>query len=672
MDILQFPLARITLCFITGIATAKFFQVPLMIVAGLLCCSIALLLFYYQRNRKLLIQNAGFGLIAFALSFLVGITTVNVHDDRHQKNHYVHLLVPNPQQLEVVLRERIKATATNHRYFAIVRKIDDHAARGKLLVNIKKTLFNKELPVGSVLLINSRISTHKPPSNPHQFDYGKYLMNKSVYAQLYAGREDIVISANSEKDIWYYSDLLRRRILTNVRKSNFQERELHVLAALILGQQQDIDPEIIKNYQYAGAVHILSVSGLHVGFILLFINLVLKYVPNSKWSSYVKLFTALLCLWSFAVIAGLSPSVVRSVTMFSFVAIGMHLRRSTNIFHTLLVSILLILLVQPSFLFDVGFQLSYVALFFILWLQPLLHRIWQPKHKITNYFWEILTVSFAAQLGTLPLSLYYFHQFPGLFFISNLIIIPFLTIIMALGVLVVVVAAFNYAPSFLSDPLEYCISVLNRIIAYIAGFDDFVVKDIPFNSPMMILLYLLLIATVLWVRKPTVNKAMAALSLVSMLQIIMLITRWESIYKRELLVLDVRKSTTIVDRKGQNAVLYGKQWDSSKRILQAYCTSNFMAFSAEKQLPNVIWFQHKKIMIIDSFGVYPKKANPDILILIQSPKINLERLLSEYKPGVIVADGSNYRTYVSLWRKTCLRKNISFHSTADEGYFLLK
>jgi competence protein ComEC len=120
-------------------------------------------------------------------------------------------------------------------------------------------------------------------------------------------------------------------------------------------------------------------------------------------------------LWGFAVLAGLSPSVVRSVTMFSFVALGMHLKRQTNIFHTLLVSMLLILLFEPSFLFDIGFQLSYLALFFILWLQPIFLKWYKPDNQIVEYFWQLLTVSFAAQIGTLPLSLYYFHQFPGCF-----------------------------------------------------------------------------------------------------------------------------------------------------------------------------------------------------------------------------------------------------------------
>ena len=156
--------------------------------------------------------------------------------------------------------------------------------------------------------------------------------------------------------------------------------------ALLLGQQQEISSEIIQDYQLSGAVHILSVSGLHVGLLMLFINFLLKPLRKNRFNSYLKLAIIITILWFFAFIAGLSPSVVRSVTMFTFVAIGMHLNRKTNIFHTLLVSILLILLFQPAFIVDVGFQLSYLALFFILWLQPLLASLWKPKRKLPLTF----------------------------------------------------------------------------------------------------------------------------------------------------------------------------------------------------------------------------------------------------------------------------------------------
>jgi competence protein ComEC len=233
------------------------------------------------------------------------------------------------------------------------------------------------------------------------------------------------------------------------------------------------------------------------------LTFILQPIPNTQKGALLKLTITLTSLSLFALIAGLAPSVVRSVTMFSFVAIGYYLRRTVNVYHTILVSLFLILLIQPSFLFDVGFQLSYIALFFIIWLQPLLAAIWTPKSKAFKYIWDILTVSFAAQIGTLPLSIYYFHQFPGLFFVTNLAIIPLLSFIMILGVLVMLFAAFNYVPFFLSKPLEWSIYYLNKIINSIASFERFIIKDIPFNSYLLIFLFS---AILYWLSNPVLKK----------------------------------------------------------------------------------------------------------------------------------------------------------------------
>src|SRR5690606_208367 len=198
--------------------------------------------------------------------------------------------------------------------------------------------------------------------------------------------------------------------------------------------------------------------------------------------SPVKLSLILLSLWAFSILAGGAPSIIRAVAMFSFVAIGLHLRRQTCIYHTLLVSMFGILLFKPQFLFDIGFQLSYLALFFIVWLQPQLAKQYHPRFKIARYFWDILTVSTAAQLGTLPLSLYYFHQFPGLFFVTNLVILPCLGALMTAGILAVLWTAAGHIPDWLIWVNETGIRWLNEFIAWVASAETFVWHNIPFDK----------------------------------------------------------------------------------------------------------------------------------------------------------------------------------------------
>ncbi|MDI5898923.1 ComEC/Rec2 family competence protein [Flavobacterium yafengii] len=677
MKVLQFPLARITIGFISGILFAYYLHPTISLVFISLSISISIfgVLYFLFKNKS---KNVFyFGLTAYLLSFLIGISTQVIHIDHFQKSNYTHIatIFDQPHSISIIIREKLKSSPFSDRYIAIINRVNEKEQTGRIILNIQKDSLHHKFEIGTPLLIKGILSKNRPPNNPNQFDYSKYLENKQIYAQLYADVDEIKIGTEIEKNIWYYSSKLRTRIIRNLEKNNFHKTELNVAIALIMGQQQDISPEIIRDYQYAGAVHILSVSGLHIGFILIFVTFILKPIPNTKRGSFLKLLLILASLFTFGIIAGLAPSVVRSVTMFSFVAIGNHLRRSVNIYHTLLVSILLILLFEPSFLFDVGFQLSYLAVFFIIWLQPLLASIWLPKNKVSKYIWDILTISFAAQIGTLPLSIYYFHQFPGLFFVTNLIIIPLLSIIMVLGVLVMLLAAFNSIPIFLSQLLEWSIYYLNKIINAIASLEQFILQDIPLHFYLLFSSYLLLFTAIIWLKKPNFNKLVMVLISIIIAQISYLSIQWNIQNEQEWIVFNIKKNTLLAERKGADITVYAN--DSILKTVQknntikSYRTGNLSSLKEKKKIQNLFYFNGKKIFILDSSGVFPKNIYPDIIILTQSPKINFERFLQTIKPKIIVADASNYKTIQKQWKATCLKQKIPFHATSEKGYYKL-
>ncbi|WP_281322819.1 ComEC/Rec2 family competence protein [Flavobacterium aestivum] len=675
MKVLQFPLTRITIAFILGILLIYFLNPIPSIVFTFLFVAILIAIgayFWTKTNNK---HSFFFGITVNLLAFTIGATTQIIHTDLYQQSNYTNYknIFDKNHNFTVTLREKLKSSNFNERYIALVNTIDQKKSTGRILLNIRKDSLKKDFEIGDRLKLNGILYKNTSPKNPNQFDYQKYLENKQIYAQLYIEPNEIKISATTEKDIWFYTSSLRTRIIQNLNKSNFHKEELNVAIALILGQQQDISPDIIRDYQYAGAVHILSVSGLHIGFILLFVTFILKPLPNSKYGCFLKLIITLLALSLFGVLAGLAPSVLRSVTMFSFVAIGQFLRRSVNIYHTLLVSILLILLFQPSFLFDVGFQLSYIALFFIIWLQPLLTMLWTPKNKILKYIWDILTVSFAAQIGTLPLSIYYFHQFPGLFFITNLIVIPLLGIIMSLGVLVMLLATFNWVPFYPAKALEISIYYLDKIINTIATFESFIIKDIPLNTLLLITRYLVLIAIIIWFKKPNFKSLMVVLTTIAVLQISSIKTKWDIQNQEELIILNAKRNTLLLERKGFDTNLFAKdsilKTSKTNTLISSYLTGNFSTLKNKRRLQNTIYFKENKILILDSFMVYPKKIQPDVLLLTQSTKINLERLLQSIKPKIIIADGSNYKTIQNRWKQTCAQQKIPFHSTSEKGFY---
>lgn len=676
MKILQFPLARISIAFILGIVSFPFLKpAPNYIFGGLLLCSLLLLFFHFMSRKKDDFKII-FGVSALLSSFLLGISTSVIHRETYRPLHYTNQLkdYETPHFIQLVVNEKLKNTQKNTRYISTIKSVDKQQSFGKIILNIKKPNQIDSIKIGAELNVIGILYKNRGSFNPNQFDYGKYLENQEIYAQVYANETQIKI-IGKQKTIWSQFSNFRTKIIENLTLSNFKKEELNILIALLLGQQQDISPEILKDYQYAGAVHILSVSGLHVGFILMFITFLLKPLSNSKRNAILKLAVILISLWTYGILAGLSASVVRSVTMFSFVAIGIHLRRTVNIFHTLLVSMFLILLWKPSFLFDVGFQLSYLALFFILWLQPLLSNIWHPKNKIVQYIWDIVTVSTAAQIGAMPLSIYYFHQFPGLFFVTNIIVLPMLGIIMIVGLIAIIIASFGVVPFFIAKPLEFLIEFLNSIIHWVATFEDFIIKNISFNKEMLIASYLVIIFCVLWFKKKEFNTLILTLISIVLLQYVFIYSKFKTENAHELIVFNATKHSIITERKNDLVTVLSNdsilETIDNNLAIQSYLVGNFCKIKATKNIGNLLYFKNKKILIIDSSSIFSEKIKPDILIITNSPKLNLKRLLSKWKPEQVVVDGSNYKSYSRLWEATCRKEKIPFHNTNEKGFYKL-
>jgi competence protein ComEC len=658
---LRFPLVRLIPFFIGGIVAGHYFPVGAKWVfpmTGAVIC-LAILL----RNRK----PAFFAVTAVALAML-GMLTETVHDARQQPHHFTNLAEPRKVVLaKIVIQEKRRRSAAGERFVAHICSINGKASTGEILLYAQG--FKKPLYVGQTMTVFARLVPYQRPLNPNQFDYGKYLENQSIYGKIYLKPTDIVRYHASQRSFWFHADGFRRRIIRDLSQTGFNDRELQVAHALILGQQQDIDPAVMRDYQFAGAVHILSVSGLHVGFVLLIVNFFLRPLPNHQGGRLLKLVLGLAAIWGFAAVSGLSPSVVRAAVMFSFVAVGSALSRSSNVFHTLIVSAFLILLFRPSFLFDVGFQLSYAALFFILWLQPVLDKLWTPRYKVVRYFWNILTVSLAAQIGTLPLALYYFHQFPGLFFVTNLVVLPLLGVIMPLGVVVMLLAWANITPEVLSELLEQLIWLMNATISKVAAFDGWIFQNVPMTAPMMVALFATVIALSRWLVQPGSRSSWLFLTTVCCFQLLYFEQKWRAERTEEFLVFDAGRKSAIAAREGKKiSVLSGLPWAA----LQTYATANFCGEPVADSVSALHYFKGTRILIADSATVSIGSLHPEVLVLTGSPHINLDRVAARGKPRMVIADGSNFKSYVRRWEITCREQKIPFHYTREKGFFRLR
>ena len=282
-------------------------------------------------------------------------------------------------------------------------------------------------------------------------------------------------------------------------------------------------------------------------------------------------------------------------------------------------------------------------------------------------------MSTSAQIGAMPLSIFYFHQFPGLFFLTNILIIPLLSFVMAIGVFSLLFACFGFVPMFVIKPLEWSIWLLNAIIHWVASFESFVIKNISFSESMLWISYFVIIGWILWFKKATFPRLVFGILSLLVLQFVFIFQKMETQTGQEGIVFNSRKNTIITERSGENVTIYAN--DSilttiDKNIaVQSYLVGNFCKIQKKQILENLLYINSKKILIIDSSSVYNPKIQPDILVIITSPKINLSRVLQYYKPKVIIADGSNFKSYSKLWEATCRKEKILFHNTHEKGFY---
>ncbi len=444
------------------------------------------------------------------------------------------------------------------------------------------------------------------------------------------------------------------------------------MQALLLGQKQDISAEVYNNFAAAGVVHILAVSGLHVGLILLLLNWLLLPLDRFRKGRILKGILLILLLWGFAVLTGLSPSVVRAVSMFSFLAVGMQLKRRSSNLIPVFVSLLFLLLINPQWIFEVGFQLSYLAVLGIILLQPKLYRLWRPKYKVSRLFWGIITGTFAAQVAVFPLTLYYFHQFPGLFFLTNLVILPTVGFLLGFGILVIILSLLQLLPGFLARAFGECINLLNSFIEWAARQEQFLFKDISFSGTEVLAFYLLIIALTFLLYSFSYRRLMLAFSAVVLLQLSYIFKASET--KEQLLIFHSSKNTFIGSQKGENLLLFQKSnFSEEPGWLKNFRIGEDLQHIRRKPPKNAYFQNGKLLLVIDSTGIYPKNLPQAPYVLLSgSPKVNLERVIKELQPRQIIADGSNYRSYVQRWQNTGQLYEISFFSTYEKGAFVLE
>jgi len=637
---------------------------------------IVALLFGMVLLKFLTSKSIVFVLSLYAISFLLGVSITHNSDSRNKSNYFENILNNDVHQTSILeVNKVLKPTKFSNKYEVEVREVGDSITSGKAILNIRKDSVETALYDGDMVIVEAKFQRINNVLNPHQFDYKEYLAKQNIYYQVYISDKEFLRIENTSKSITNRVSSFRNRIQISLQKLHFSDNSYSVINALLLGQRQEINKELISNFSKAGAIHILAVSGLHIGIILVLLNFLLKPLEYIKKGKFIKLFLIVVFLWLYAILAGLSASVIRAVSMFTALALGLALNRKNSVEYSLVISMLILLLSKPLFIFDVGFQLSYLAVFGIVWVQPKLYRLWKPKYWLLDKAWSLTTVSIAAQFGVLPLSLYYFHQFPGLFLLSNLVIIPLLGAILLVGFLVILLSLLNVVPDLLINLYDRIINSLNFFVSWVSQQEAFLFTNISFSFEVMMLSYICVVLGFSAFLYKNYKLIVAFLIGVFCLQGVVIFEKYESKTKKEFIVFHQSRNQILVNREGVGLDVFSNL--DSIEITQNMVLNQFLVGEKLnevniKRLPKIYQYNNHHILRVDSLGIYKiQNLNNPIVLLQESPTINLERLIKTLNPKQIVADGSNYKSRIAKWKEVSKRLNIPFWYTGDNGAFIL-
>jgi competence protein ComEC len=482
---IPYTFVRTVLFFIGGILLGLYAPdlIPEMFSAilAVLLTGCYLFLVLYKRIRD--VVNPGW--IALPAVFLLGYVHLVNQTESRGVNHLIHNDDPVSHYKAVMTRfaeERERTWKLEARVLEI--RIDRWQRKeGKVILYFSKEDFPKPFEYGDVLVIKGQPQRPDLPANPGEFDYRGFLALRNIYHQHFIRGND-VIKVDHAPPSQVLAFAFQGRAWAEKTLNRFVEgpREQALASALVLGVTDGLDNELLNAYAATGSMHILAVSGLHISilyFVLLWILKPLNRVPGGKW---IVVCTALLLLWMYAFITGLSPSVLRAVAMFSFLAIARPWARSTNIYNTLAISAFCLLLFDPFLVRAVGFQLSYLAVLGIVYLYPRIIVLWEPDHWIATEVWKLSAVSIAAQIATFPLGLLYFHQFPNYFLLSNLLVVPLSSIVLIFGLIVLGVNFVSVIAIAVGFCLQMIIRFLNAVVFTLEGFPFSLIDNVYISA----------------------------------------------------------------------------------------------------------------------------------------------------------------------------------------------
>ncbi len=687
----QAPFLRLVIPFMAGIVLQWYSRCAPTMGWILLATGITVLILFNQRASFRQYTLRWVNGVCINITLLSAGMLVTYYKDVSHQQQWLNFVYKKQDvvmaRLEEPLSEKANSFKANASIHQVVHNNVPFQVTGNIIIYFKKENNSKQLQqlgYGSELIFSHPLQPIKNSGNPAAFNYERYAAFQGIYHQVFLEPGNYAVLPQKRTD-WLTAFIFaaRERVLKNIVNYIQGKKEAGLAEALLVGYKDDLDKTLVQSYSNTGVVHIIAISGMHMGLIYWLLSIVLAPLKKRKQTSWMVAVIMITGLWLFALLAGGGPSILRSAVMFTCIVIAESTGRKTFIYNSLAASAFILLCINPFWLWDAGFQLSYSAvLSIVIFMKPVYNALYF-KNKLVDNIWKLIAVSLAAQVLTTPVSIYHFHQFPVYFLLTNLLAVPLSSLIVLLEITLCAVSFIPAAASVTGIILSKLIGFMNGFIEHMENLPFALLNGLQINMAQVLFLYVAIAGFCYWLMKKNSVALLAGLAGMLAFAIARSVSFIAAGNQQQLVVYNIPKHRAIEFVSGRNIVFKGDSTmladpaldrlylGASHTLLRAGITGSVNSLVP---IDNIIVFNTKKIALVDEgyqLAATNQRINTDVVIVSGNAPVSIAQLQETFNNAQIVFDASNSSWKVNKWKAEAAKLGLHCFYTVDNGAFVM-
>lgn len=622
--------------------------------------------------------------------FATGLLITYYKDVSHQPE-WINKYYQDKDVVSAVLTEPLAEKTNSFKATASVQQVyrndSTFPVKGNIIIYFRKGSSSHALPnlsYGSQILFSRTLQPIRNSGNPGTFDYERYAAFQGIYHQVFLEPGSYtLLPVKKENPLTAFLFNVREKVLNIIARYIPGKKEAGLAEALLVGYKDDLDKPLVQSYSNTGVVHIIAISGMHMGLIYWLLGIVFSPLKKRKQTRWMVMIFTIAGLWLFALLAGGGPSILRSAVMFTCIVIAESAARKTFIYNSLAASAFILLCINPFWLWDAGFQLSYAAVLSIVVFMKPVYNWFYFKNKFVDNIWKLLAVSLAAQVLTTPVSIYHFHQFPIYFLFTNLLAVPLSSLIVLLEIGLCAVSFVPAIAGFTGIALYWLIYFMNSFIAYMEHLPFSLLNNLQVNYAQLLLLYGIIAGLGYWLLHKNKMALLAGLASMLCFAALRSLSFIQAASRQQMVVYNVPRHRVIGFISGRNTVFKGDSGLLAEQTLQAFYLNNAVTelrSAVTDSIGNLLVrhnffvFNNRKIVLVDTSCELDRPGDPiaaDLLVVSGNPPVSMNRLMEKFSCRAVVFDASNPARMVNKWKKEAAKLGLSCFYTVDNGAFVM-